>query len=168
MERAPGKEDPRVSHAVLEECARATWDFIFHSIDFPLGWRVRWGQLDDTLLGLAGGLEVCAARQRGAVLGLCVFNEKLILLDEENQRGRPARAVVQTIVHELIHANVRNTVHGDQFQRALRSAMAFYDGTSDAPTPAPSFAGALAQPAHPMPRTGVRFPFYDPGLEYRG
>jgi hypothetical protein len=146
-------ENPQMPHAVLEERVRAVWQFCWHQADFPAGWRARWGELDDTLLGSDDGLGLCAARERGAVLGLCVYDQKIILLDEANQRGRPGRDVVQTIVHELCHVTCRNTVHGEQFQAALRSAMAFYDGSH----------------AFPVVPKGVRFyPRLDPTLEYRG
>jgi hypothetical protein len=90
------------------------------------------------------------------------MNEKLILLDEKNQQERPDRDVVETIVHELCHLNVRSTVHGPQFQAALKSAMAYYDRTPGAP------ALVLAPVAHPTPRVGMRYPFPDSQIEYRG
>jgi hypothetical protein len=123
--RGPGwkiLENPIIPHTTLEERARAIWAFCWHEADWP-GWSVRWGKLDPLLLDLASAAEVCAARSVGEVLGLAVMNHKIILLDEENQRGRPVRDVVKTIVHELCHVTVRNTVHGPQFQRALESAM---------------------------------------------
>ena len=50
-------EHPRVSHEALEGHTRAIWDFIFHGIDYPDAWRVRWGRLDPMLLTLAGAAE---------------------------------------------------------------------------------------------------------------
>lgn len=166
--RGPGwalVAEPLVAHEVLEDRARAIWAFCWHEADWPEGWRIRWGQLDDTLLGILGAVEICAARSAGRVLGLAVMKERLILLDEQNQRGRPVRDVVKTIVHEFCHVNVRNTVHGPQFQAALKSAMAFYDGAPVAPSPV---ASALAPTARPTPRVGVGYPFPDSQIEYRG
>jgi hypothetical protein len=158
--------NPRVPHAVLEECTRGIHAFIWHEEDLPEGWRYAWGKLDALALTLAGATEVCPALFGGRVLGLCVMKERIILLDEENQRGRPVRDIVQTVVHELCHVKVRNTVHGPQFQRALKSAMAYYDGATDAPAPS-SVANVTARPA---PRMGVRFRpgGLDSQLEYRG
>jgi len=158
-------ENPQTPHAILEERAHAIHEFIWHSSDFP-DWRVRWGVLDPLLLTLAGATDVCPARSAGRVLGLAVMNHKIILLDEENQRGRPVRDIVKTIVHELCHVKVRNTVHGPQFQRALASAMAYYDGAIDAAAPS-SVANVTARP---VPPRGVRFRpgGLDPTLEYRG
>jgi hypothetical protein len=161
-------ENPQTSHAVLEERAHAIHAFVWHEEDFPEGWRFRWGQLDDTLLSLAGAAEVCAARSAGRVLGLAVMNHQIILLDEENQRGRPVRDIVKTIVHELCHVKVRNTVHGPQFQRALKSAMTYYDHTPGAPALASAITSVLASAARPTPRVGVRYPFPDSQIEYRG
>lgn len=163
--RGPGWEilaNPRVPHAILEERFRAIHAFIWHEEDLPEAWRYAWGKLDAVALNLAGATEVCPARAAGRVLGLAVMNHKVIILDEQNQRGRPVRDIVQTIVHELCHVKVRNTVHGPQFQRALKSAMSYYD----APTPSP----VANVTARPTPRMGVRFRpgGLDPTLEYRG
>lgn len=159
-------EQPRVPHSALEEHARAVWDFTWHSIDFPAGWRVRWGQLDSALLTVAGAADYCAARQLGpAVLGLCVMSSKIVLLSEENQQGRTAKQFGTTVIHELVHVNVRNTVHGEQFQRALESATGYFFGAAAAPASPQFMAKASAPPAW----WGARFgPGRDPGLEYRG
>jgi hypothetical protein len=159
---------PIVAHTVLEEYAHAVWTFCWHSADWPENLRVRWGHLDDTLLGILGAVELCAARSAGRVLGLAVMKERLILLDEENQRGRPERDIVKTIVHELCHVNVRTTVHGPQFQAALTSAMAYYDHTPGAPTLPSVVASVLAPAPRPTPRVGVQYPFPDSQIEYRG
>jgi hypothetical protein len=155
-------EVPRVSsHEQLEAHARNIWGFVWHGIDWPAGWRVRWGALDGDLLAIGaaigkalGGRQCAASLFGNTVLGLAVMHEKLILLDEEQQQRRTPRQFAETLIHELIHANVHGTAHGEQFQAALRSALAYYDGASVAP----------------MSAKGVRFRpnMLDPTLEYRG
>ena len=165
---------PRIPHARLEESARGIWAFCWHHADWP-GWRVKWGALDADLLTIGAAIGGAARSQHCAVslfgrtvLGLAVMNEKIILLDEENQQGRPVRDIVKTIVHELCHVHVRSTVHGDQFQQALESAMAYYDGEPDAPA-LPRFT---ANASAPPPWVGARFRpgvgLVHPGIEYRG
>lgn len=168
--RGPGwavLELPRVAHQALEEHARAVWDFTWHSIDFPAGWRVRWGRLDSALLTISGAADYCAARQLGTVLGLCVMSSKIVLISEANQQGRTAKQFGTTILHELVHVNVRNTVHGEQFQRALESATGYFFDSATAAAPPRFMANASAPPLW----AGMKFRpggLYDPTLEYRG
>jgi hypothetical protein len=161
---------PSVPHATLEEHMREIWKFCWHGIDWPRGWTAKWGELDAMLLTLAGAAAEeghCANRLFGRVLGLTVMPSRLILISEANQRDRSPQQFAETIIHELVHANLANETHGPKFQEALRSALAYYLGSADAPAP-PSVASV---PARPEPPRGVRFRpggFLDPQLEYRG
>jgi hypothetical protein len=159
---------PRVAHSILEERADAIWKFCWHEADWPTGLRIKWGALDDSLLGLLNVAEVCTARQRGRVLGAYLPKHRIILVSEENHRGRPVRDIAETVIHEFTHVNVRSTVHGPQFAAALKSALTYYDGTPTAPTfmgiasARPPWAGMRFGPAGFRPGVGL-----DPDLEYR-
>lgn len=129
---------PRVSsHKQLEERAHQIWEVVWHGIDFPSAWRVRWGQLDADLLIIGAAIgnafrhHHCAVSLFGRVaLGLAVMNEKIIVLDEANQRGRSQRERDETLIHELIHTNLRDEVHGPRFQTTLKNATAYYFGNA--------------------------------------
>jgi hypothetical protein len=159
--------NPRLSsHEELEAHARSIWATTWHGIDWPASWRVRWGELDALVLAVATALGQCALRgglTRTIVLGLCVMNERIILLDETNNRARSAQERDQTLIHELVHANLRDEVHGPKFQSTLRNAATYYAAVSGLQAP------AVANASAPPPWWGPRFgPGRVPGLEYRG
>lgn len=154
---------PLVPHEALERHMLEVWSFAWHFADPPVNWRFRWGRLDDALLSVAGAVEgYCAAQQRGRVLGLCAWTPKIVLISEENQQGRTPKQFGMTLLHELTHILVRSTIHGERFRRALESASDYFFESAAAPAP------ALAPPWRPTPRVGVRYPFPDSQIEYRG
>ena len=126
-------EQPRVSHQALEEHARKVWSFTWHGLPWPQGWRVRWGKLHAGLLTLSGAsMDTCADLLFGTVVGLCVMSPKIILIDKENQRGRTPRQFATTVLHELLHTQLRDAGHGPGFQAALKSATNYYFGEEEA------------------------------------
>jgi hypothetical protein len=69
------------------------------------------------------------------VFGLCVWPEKLILVDEAQQRGRTVAQFVETILHELIHTRQTPRADAAQFEEALKRAKAYYFGPTTGPAP---------------------------------
>ena len=142
------------SHEELEHFVHRVYDLAWHGIPWPAGWRAQWADL------------------RGALaLGMCVADQKLILIDEAAQRGRSSAQFTETIVHELCHLMHPQEVHGRGFEETLRRALAYVLGEPDAvPATAPR---PPAPSGHPEPPKGVRFgrpvPWPDAGQwEYRG
>src|SRR2546430_3384475 len=89
---------PHVPHWKLEKLARGAWDLAFHGTPFPLGWRVRWAELENSY-------------------GMCVHAPKLILVDE--RLNRDPRQRMTTILHELVHVTHPNESHGAGFKDTL-------------------------------------------------
>jgi hypothetical protein len=155
-------EHPTVSHAELEGLAHRTWDLAFHAAPFPVGWKVRWGRLQPTISGTV-------------VLGMAVPSAKVILLDEAAHRGRTWRAMLETVIHELVHVVHPEAGHGSAFEETLRRVLEYV-------MPADVLAAVPLTPASPVthprptPPLGRRWGpggWYeqeglDPDLEYRG
>jgi hypothetical protein len=75
---------PTVPHEELDQHARHIWGLEFHGAPWPEGWAVRWAALDGPW-------------------GLCVYQEKLVLIDERRMRGRSSGDLIRTLVHEMAH-----------------------------------------------------------------
>jgi hypothetical protein len=149
---------PRASHQALEGHARNVWDFTWHGLPWPEGWRVRWGQMNaKELMSLADwiphelgrrlGRAQCAISMDSKILGLCLPSQKLILIDEANHRElrRTPQQFAEVLIHELIHSQLGDPDHGPKFQAALKSALAHYCGSDGEPEPMP--AGRKHSPA---------------------
>jgi hypothetical protein len=136
-------EHPAGSHESLEAHAREIWHTAFHGIDWPQDWRIRWGEMNtkelmsigDLIrewgrqLGRVFQLPQCALSIGDRVLGLCVASQKIILIDETNQRAlhRTPRQFEETLIHELIHVHVHGDGdHGPRFAAALKNATGYY------------------------------------------
>lgn len=89
----------------------------------------RWGRLRQD----AGWPLFLPAR----TTGLCVWPEKLILVDEAQQRGRTVAEFIETLLHELIQTRQTpcTDAHDAQFAEALKRAKAYYFGPTTAPAP---------------------------------
>lgn len=141
-------EHPPASHESLEAHTREIWGFVWHGIDWPAGWRVRWGEMNTKELMSVGdwlrewGRQLgrifpsphCALSSDALVLGLCVVNEKIILIDDANQRAlhRTPRQFDETLIHELIHAHVHGDGdHGPRFAATLKRATDYYFTRAD-------------------------------------
>jgi SprT-like family len=112
-------ERPVKSHEELERLARRAWDLAFHGTEFPRGWVVRWGSLTDAI-------------------GLCVYGEKMILIDERWFQKRSGPELLKTICHELTHVahlghylTHPETMHGDKFTETLRRVSDYVLGEPD-------------------------------------
>jgi hypothetical protein len=154
---------PRVPHERLEAHARNIWDFVWHGIDWPAGWRVRWGKLSALEMAIGRGISrvliktlnrgQCAVSVGDRVLGLCIPIEKLILIDEAEQRSRTPRQFAETVIHEPVHSQrdpqvmLRDEAHGPRFQAALKNATAYYFGADGEPEPVPAGRKHLPPPA---------------------
>jgi SprT-like family len=110
---------PVKPHAELEKLAKRAWDLAFHGTEFPPGWVVRWGSLT-------------------AAIGLCVYGEKMILIDERWFQKRSGPELLRTILHELTHvAHLGHylahpeTMHGAKFTETLQRVSDYMLGEPD-------------------------------------
>jgi hypothetical protein len=84
--------------------AKQVWRAVYPRDPWPAGWRVAW----------AGFMPGCA--------GLCVHDERRIVLSYGDARARTGR-VVETLVHEFIHLRAGPALrHGKDFRRLLTAA----------------------------------------------
>lgn len=102
-------QSPMVPHDALDAHARNVWHFTFHGQPWPHGWAVKWATLDNR------------------ALGRCLYQEKLVLVDEARMRGRTGPELVEVLVHEFAHVlhkeeAVGGNPHGRRFSNTLLPA----------------------------------------------
>jgi hypothetical protein len=157
---------PKVPHAELEAFGRNVWDTMMHGAPWPATWGARWAALDHAI-------------------GLCLYRECLVLIDEAYVRNRAGRDDLTTVVvHELSHVIhedevVAGQIHGPKFNHTLASARAFVtEPVAAIPSPTPlqgpqvhqhgggltmdnewEYAALKRDDGTPIPRTAARRSF---------
>jgi hypothetical protein len=106
-------ERPIVPHEELDRHAKDIWNLAFHGAPWPEGWTVKWAALD-------------------AAIGLCLYRERLVLVDERRMRTRTGAELIKTLTHELSHVlhkaeALSGTIHGPRFSDTLERAFAYVD-----------------------------------------
>jgi hypothetical protein len=154
---------PVVPHAEIDRLTRSAWALAFHQIPFPDRWRVRWARLRPT--------------PEGVVLGMAVKPARLILVDEQRDRGRSWRELLATVFHDLVHvAHDLEGGHGATVEASLRDVLAYAMPEAELEAaPLAARPGPEPPPGRPQPPTGVRWGrggWYkaaglQPDLEYR-